>query len=93
MRAIVTGAAAGTVATGWYDPRDPDRSALPRVQLTTAAVNPKFATALVPLPAHVPEPSISTTRSAGAVEMVVAWPDRTDTITWPASGAPTVTIT
>jgi hypothetical protein len=48
------------------------------------AVNPRFVALLLPLPGGVAEPNVTFTDTPAGVEVWIAWPGRTDRLSWPA---------
>ena len=55
----------------------------PVLRADTDAVNPRFATVLLPLPADTPTPSITFGQVPDGRTITIVWPDHTDELTWP----------
>lgn len=64
----------------------------PRLKATVSAVAPEFAAVLLPLPESCAEPAVDIAPTEAGLKIAVRWPNRSDTILWPAGGDRTPTL-
>jgi hypothetical protein len=66
--------------------------AWPVLRADTEAVNPRFATVLLPLPTDTPDPKVTFHPVAGGKDIRIAWADHEDVIHWPDDADLTPTV-